>query len=186
MNDIDDFLNSIGLIPEIPEQEAHLMSTQAAINTGETPEQKSPFIAQPTESIDETPENGGNEEAIQVLSDLERDFSDTPVSEEEEISTMPRETLSPEEAREAEDLFRELWPESIADDEDNEEEEEDDEEDDGENLETTPDETIDFLDSLEENNPSPEEEQLPLNAAEETTNEEPDKSGSKPDRKRAV
>ena len=176
MDDIDDFLNSIGLIPEVPEQETPSTDTQTSVNAEETPEQEPPSVAQPTEDIDETPENDGSEEVIQVLSDLERDFSDTLVVEEGEISTTPRETLSPEEEREAENLFGELFSEDTVDDEGNtdEEEEEDDEEDDGENWETTPDETIAFLDSLEENNSSPEEEQLPLNAAEETTNEEPE------------
>lgn len=181
MDNIDDFLNSIGLnqsfVPEVPEQEVHSTGTQASVNAEETLEQKSPFIAQPTEDIDETPENDDSEEVIQVLSDLERDFSDTLVVEEGEISTAPRETLSPEEAREAENLFGELFSEDTTDDEDNTDEEEEDwedVEDNGENWETTPDETIDSLDSLEENNSSPEEEQLPLNAAEETTNEEPE------------
>ena len=172
MDDIDDFLNSIGLIPEVPEQETPSTDTQTSVNAEETPEQEPPSVAQPTEDIDETPENDGSEEVIQVLSDLERDFSDTLVVEEGEISTTPRETLSPEEEREAENLFGELFSEDTVDDEGNtdEEEEEDDEEDDGENWETTPDETIAFLDSLEENNPSPEEEQLPMDTAEETIN----------------
>ena len=173
MDDIDDFLNSIGLIPEVPEQETPSTDTQASVNAEETPEQEPPSVAQPTEDIDETPENDGSEEVIQVLSDLERDFSDTLVVEEGEISTTPRETLSPEEAREAENLFGELFSEDTTDDEDNTDEDEEDwedVEDGGENWETTPDETIDSLASLEENNPSPEEEQLPMDTAEETIN----------------